>query len=206
MTRIAAEHLYTSFNLQTGEIEGRPSVRRHLSELRGAFADTAAYQAALRDGDPVVYMVAAVEPAEGDGQLHYGLGVLMPGLVGAEYYLTKGHLHAWRPAAEVYIGLSGEGAMLLEDEQTGESRLVSLRTNSIVYVPGSTAHRTINTGDAPLIYIGVYPAAAGHDYGAIAKRNFQKVLAAIDGRPTLIDRAAFMASLAPASDDKAREQ
>jgi glucose-6-phosphate isomerase len=206
MTRIAAERLYTSFNIPTGEIEGRPSVKRRLSELRGAFADTAAYAAALRDGDPVIYMVAAVEPAEGDGQLHYGLGVLMPGRVGAEYYLTKGHLHAWRPAAEVYIGLSGEGAMLLEDEQTGESSLVPLRANSAVYVPGSAAHRTINTGDTPLVYIGVYPAAAGHDYGAIAERNFQKVLAAIDGQPTLIDRGAFMASLAPAIDDKAREQ
>jgi glucose-6-phosphate isomerase len=199
MALIANEHLATSFDIHTGEIEGRPSVKRRLSELHGAFADTAAYEAALRDGDPVIYMVASVEPAEGDGQLHYGIGVLMPGRIGAEYYLTKGHLHAWRPAAEVYIGLSGEGAMLLEDEQTGATSLVPLRANSAVYVPGSTAHRTINTGDAPLVYIGVYPASAGHDYGAIAERNFQQVLAAIDGRPTLIDRAAYMSALAPVS-------
>jgi glucose-6-phosphate isomerase, archaeal len=206
MVRIAAELLSTSFNVDTGEIDARPSAKRRLSELRGAFADTAAYEAALRDGDPVVYMVTSVEPGQGDGQLHYGLGVLMPGRVGAEYYLTKGHLHAWRPAAEVYIGLSGEGAMLLEDEQSGETTLAPLRANSVVYVPGSTAHRTINTGDTPLVYIGVYPAAAGHDYGAIAERNFQQVLAAIDGRPTLIDRPAFVASLAPTTDDKARKQ
>jgi glucose-6-phosphate isomerase, archaeal len=206
MAQIAAEHLSTSFNLLTGQIEGRPSIKRRLSELRGAFADTASYETALRDSDPIVYMVSSIEPAEGDGQLHYGLGVLMPGRIGTEYYLTKGHLHAWRPAAEVYIGLSGEGAMLLEDEQTGESRLVPLRANSVVYVPGSTAHRTINTGDTPLVYIGVYPAVAGHDYGAIAERNFRKVLAAIDGQPTLIDRGAFMASLVPAIDDKARKQ
>jgi glucose-6-phosphate isomerase len=32
------------------------------------------------------------------------LGVLMPGKVGAEYFMTKGHIHAWRPAAEVYLG------------------------------------------------------------------------------------------------------
>ena len=41
--------------------------------------------------------------------------------------MTKGHLHAWREAAEFYIGLSGEGVMLLEDEASGESRMVSLR-------------------------------------------------------------------------------
>ncbi|HEU5103356.1 MAG TPA: glucose-6-phosphate isomerase family protein [Roseiflexaceae bacterium] len=204
MSQIAAEHVYASFDIQTGEIAGRPSVKRHLSDLRGVFADTAAYEAALALGDPVVYMVSSVEPAEGDGQLHYGVGVLMPGRIGAEYYLTKGHLHAWRPAAEVYIGLSGEGAMLLEDEQTGETSLVPLRANSVVYVPGFTAHRTINTHDTPLIYIGVYPAAAGHDYGAIAERNFQHVLAAIDDQPALIDRAAFVAALA--TDDKARKQ
>ena len=206
MAQIVAEHLSTSFNPLTGEIEGRPSVKRRLSELRGAFADTASYETALRDGDPIVYMVSSIEPAEGDGQLRYGLGVLMPGRIGTEYYLTKGHLHAWRPAAEVYIGLSGEGAMLLEDEQTGESRLVPLRANSAVYVPGSTAHRTINTGDTPLVYVGIYPAAAGHDYGAIAEQNFRKVLATIDGQPTLVDRGAYMASLASATDDKARKQ
>ncbi len=114
--------------------------------------------------------------------------MIMPGRIGAEYYLTKGHFHAWRPAAELYIGLRGEGVMLLEDEATGESKLVPLIPNSAVYVPGFTAHRTINTGKVPLTYLGVYPAQAGHDYGLIAERNFRKVVLAVDGKPTLRDR------------------
>lgn len=57
-----------------------------------------------------------------------------------------------------FSGLSGEGVMLLEDEAT-ESRLVPLRPHHAVYVPGHTAHRTMNTGTVPLTYLGVYPAA-----------------------------------------------
>lgn len=178
-----------------GVIEGIPPTERRLSDLRGCFADEEAYAAALVEGDPVIYTVASVEPACGEGQLHYGLGMLMPGRIGAEYYLTKGHLHAWRPAAEIYIGLSGEGALLLEDEATGESNLAPLAPNRIVYVPGGTAHRTVNTGRVPLTYLGIYPADAGHDYGAIVGRNFRQVVVADEGHSTLVAREAFLASL-----------
>ena len=108
--------------------------------------------------------------------------------IGDEYFLTKGHYHTRREAAEIYIGLKGEGAMLLEDEDTLESRMVSLKAGEIVYVPGNTAHRTVNTGGEPLVYLGVYPWNAGHDYGAIAERNFLRVIVERDGRPTLTDR------------------
>ncbi len=165
-----------------------PITQRHLSDLRGCFADAAAYDAALAVGNPLLYQVTSVEPANGDGDLHYGVGLLMPGRIGAEYYMTKGHLHSWRPAAEFYIGLAGEGVMLLEDESSGESRLVPLQPYQAVYVPGYTAHRTINTGAAPLTYLGVYPAKAGHDYGAIAARNFRWAVVERNGRPVMVER------------------
>jgi glucose-6-phosphate isomerase len=79
--------------------------------------------------------------------------------------------------------------MLLEDETTGESRMVPLRPNSAVYVPGKTAHRTTNTGNTPLTYLGVYPAKAGHDYGAIARKNFRCVIVERDGQPTMLERS-----------------
>jgi glucose-6-phosphate isomerase len=138
--------------------------------------------------NPVLYEVTAIEPATGDGQLHYGIGILHPGKIGDEYYLTKGHYHSYRPAAEVYIGLAGEGVMLLEDEATGESRMVPLRKNTAVYVPGHTAHRTMNTGDEPLVYLGIYPSNAGHDYGAIADKNFRMCVVERDGAPAMIAR------------------
>jgi glucose-6-phosphate isomerase len=180
--------LTREFDPATGALNGGTVVERRLGDLRGCFADAAAYEAALAREDSLLYRVTAVEPADGPGDLHYGFGVLFPGKVGDEYFLTKGHLHAKREAAEVYVGLRGEGMMLLEDEETGASRLEPLGAGRIVYVPGHTAHRTMNTGDAPLTYIGVFPADAGHDYGAIAERNFRKVLVERNGKPILVDR------------------
>jgi glucose-6-phosphate isomerase len=182
------EELLSQYNPVTGEIAGAPMVKRHLSDLRGCFADAAAYETTLTAGDPLLYTVASVEPAGGEGALHYGVGLLMPGRIGEEYYITKGHLHAWRRAAEFYVGLTGDGVMLLEDEATGESRIVPLRPNGVVYVPGHTAHRTMNVGCTPLTYIGVYPAKAGHDYSTIARKNFRCLVVERDGKPTMIER------------------
>lgn len=179
---------FVQFDPDALSIPGAQMVERRLSAMQGYFADEAAYQAALAQGDPVLYRVYAVAAGSGEGALQYGFGVLMPGRIGDEYYLTKGHFHAWRAAAEIYIGLRGQGAMLLETEGSGETQMIPLLPNSVVYVPGHTAHRTVNTGDEPLRYIGIYPAQAGHEYGVIAKRNFRKMVIAVNGRPTLIDR------------------
>ncbi|MGH7595159.1 MAG: glucose-6-phosphate isomerase family protein [bacterium] len=185
------DQLLSRFDPDNGAIDGVPAVTRRLSDLRHCFADERAYEDALQQGNPIIYTVASVEPAVGDGQLHYGIGQIMPGRVGDEYYLTKGHLHEWRPAAEFYIGLRGEGMMLLEDINSGESRMLDLVSNSAVYVPGFTAHRTVNVGAVPLVYLGVYPAAAGHDYSTIAEKNFRKVIVARNDRPVLIEREQF---------------
>ena len=58
----------------------------------------------------------------------------------------------------------------------------------MVYVPGNTAHRTVNTGDEPLVYLAVYPASAGHDYGVIAQRNFRSFVVKRDGQPSVLPR------------------
>lgn len=189
---IPIEKILSRYDAASGRIEGVAILERHLSDLSGCFADDAAYAAALVAGNPLLYSVANFEPAGGDGDLHYGLGRLMPGRIGSEYFMTKGHFHAWRPAAEFYFGLSGEGVMLLQDEATAESRMVELRANSAVYVPGCTAHRTMNVGTKPLAYLGVYPAKAGHDYTAIAGTNFRCVVIERSGRPTLIARKDLM--------------
>lgn len=172
-------------------------VERRLSQLRGTFADPAAYERALLEqSDPLVYSVASVELGESEGDLHYGIGKIMPGRVGQEYFLTRGHFHAWRPAAEIYIGLAGAGMMLLENEQTQQVYSVDLLPDTVVYVPGYTAHRTVNVGETPLTYLGIYPARAGHDYGALEERNFTQIVIAQDGKPLVTDRQAYLATLA----------
>ncbi|MDR0352738.1 MAG: cupin domain-containing protein [Opitutaceae bacterium] len=189
LASIARDDLFVRYTLESARLGNRPMAERRLADLRGCFADEAAFEAALARGNPLLYSVSSVEPASGDGQLHYGLGILQPGKIGAEYYMTKGHVHAHRPAAEIYIGLAGEGAMLLEDEASGESRLVPLTAHSVVYVPGRTAHRTVNTGAAPLVYIGVYPSNAGHDYAPVARNNFRQAVIERDGKPVPVPRS-----------------
>ena len=179
---------FSAYDSITGTIPGRTPTRRLLSDMRGYFADEKAYEAALAQSDALLYTVTAVETQTADGALWCAIGCIYPGKIGREYYMTKGHYHAWRPASEYYIGLRGNGLMLLEDEATGESDTVSLIPDSAVYVPGHTAHRTINVGEEPLTYLGIYSYKAGHDYGAIAERNFHQIVVEIDGTPTMIRR------------------
>ena len=180
--------LLARFDPEAGTLAGAARVERRLSDLKGIFLDEKAYAAACAQGDPLVYSVEAIEPGTGEGDLHYGVGLIQPGRIGREYFMTKGHLHRWREAAELYVGLSGKGAMLLEDEATGESRMLPLEPGMAVYVPGHTGHRTANVGDKPLSYIGVFPARAGHDYGAYAVRNFRFAIVDEGGEPRMIRR------------------
>lgn len=175
-------------DLKTGTIVGLSPTAKRLSDLAGCWADEAAYAAACAAGDPLVYQVTSAPEDPAAGGLGYGLGCLFPGRVGAEYFLTRGHLHQRREAAEVYIGLRGHGLMVLEDERTGRCTTLPLHAGASVYVPGYLAHRTVNTGDEPLIYWGVYPNDAGHDYGFVAKRNFSQIVVAVDGAPTVVKR------------------
>lgn len=181
------------FDPVTAQLEGAVAQERRLSELEECYASRDGFLAALRQGNPVVYRVSSLEESSGDGDLHLGVGLLMPGKVGEEYYLTRGHLHAWREAAEIYIGLSGEGMMLLESED-GTDQAVPIRTHSVVYVPGLTAHRTVNTGREPLTYLGIYPARAGHDYSAVARNNFRQVVVEVNGQPAVVQRATWLES------------
>jgi glucose-6-phosphate isomerase, archaeal len=181
-------NLISTFDPLTGRIPGRPLEERRLSDLRGRFVDGVAYEQALQAGDRVVYAVCSVEQPPAEGQLNLAVGWLAPGKIGEEYFMTKGHFHAWRPAAEIYLGLSGSGCLLLESDDDGLAQLVPLQPNAAVYVPGHTAHRTINTGPAPLVYMGVYPAQAGHDYAAIDSRNFRHVVVERNGAPVMVRR------------------
>ena len=179
----------------TGTIGNLPATERWLSQLAGVFTNESAYNQALAGGDNLVYRVTNIEENNGEGQLHYGLGLLMPGRVGDEYYMTRGHIHAWRPAAEIYICLSGQGLMLLQDERTGECTAVDLTPSQLVYVPGYAAHRTINTGSTPLIYWGILSSSAGHDYDYVRQNPFKKVVIYTENGPIVMDREQYLQRL-----------
>ncbi len=198
---LAPELLHHRIDVRSGTLVGGDAVDRHLSDLRGCFVDEAAYEAALQRGDQLVYSVTTGVEDTSDGALSYGLGVLRPGRIGQEYFLTRGHYHAWREAAEVYLGVSGTGGLVLENE--GAERFVPLGAGEIVYVPGCTAHRTVNTGDEPFSYLGIYSAKAGHDYAGIADDNFRLVVTAGPDGPVAMNRSEFLNSFATSTARKA---
>ena len=149
---------------------------RRLSALAGQFSDQGAFQAALRQGDPVAYEVHSMDRPAQPGELSHGLSIVHPGRIGDEYYMTKGHFHAVRETAEVYHCLQGRGALLMENED-GDWALEEFRPGRVVYVTPGWAHRSINVSShEDLVTFFVYPGHAGHDYATIESRGFRKLI------------------------------
>jgi glucose-6-phosphate isomerase len=68
-------------------------------------------------------------------------------------------------------------------------------TGGTVYVPGYTAHRTVNTGDEPLVYWGILSSAPATTTARSAERNFRQVMVEIAGRrPVVMERADYLAN------------
>jgi glucose-6-phosphate isomerase len=106
-------------NLQTGEmLEPDRVVVRRASDMRGYYADADALEHLIRErGDPIHYEVFEKPVPETRGNLMYCISKLQPGLIGDEFYMTKGHYHRVRHTAELYLCLRGQGLMLMKTEE-----------------------------------------------------------------------------------------
>jgi glucose-6-phosphate isomerase len=165
---------------------------RRLSNMRGQFLDSAAFQAALESDDALLYEVYEIRRPERAGELLQGISIVHPGKVGAEYYMTKGHFHTVLDTAEVYYCLRGQGFMVMEDPE-GEWSVMPLRPQSVLYVPPRWAHRTVNTSpDEDLVTFFVYPGDAGHDYGSIEKQGYRKLVVEQDSSPAIVDNPRWL--------------
>ena len=175
------------FDLVTGmsNSDAQSSVR-HVSDMRGMYADEEAFEAMIADGDPKVYEFYEMGAPETEGDLAFGTSITYPGKVGNEYFMTKGHFHTILETAETYYCLSGEGYMLIENPE-GDWSAQKISAGEMVYVPPRYAHRSINTGDTPLVTHFVFRADAGHDYGTIETKGYRKLIVEKDGKPTIID-------------------
>jgi glucose-6-phosphate isomerase, archaeal len=161
-------------SLDSGRLEPHTSrIERRASAMDGLYADTEALARLVEEGDPVVYEVEQRDVPEEIGQLVCCTTTIEPGTVGDEYFMTKGHYHAVRETAEIYLGLAGEGRLLLQTEG-GETSVLPLERGTLAYVPPRWAHRTVNVGGDPLVFFAVYPGHAGHDYGAIEASGFAR--------------------------------
>lgn len=169
-----------------------PSTDRYtkrLSDLRGFFHDTAALDRAIAAGDdPLAYEVIDYRKAASD--LCFGTTIMQPGRVGDEFYMTRGHFHERRDRGEAYYTQSGEGLLLLESRD-GETRTVEMRPSVCAFIPPDWAHRSINTGAAPLVFVWFCATDAGHDYGLIRERGMRKLVVDRNGQPALVDNPSF---------------
>ena len=140
---------------------------KRLSDLSGLYGDAMAFAAtAAKDGDRIVYEVQDYRPSDAAGDLIFGVTRMVPGRIGREYFLTRGHIHARADRPEIYTGEAGRGLMLMESP-AGEIRIVEITRRTICYVPPYWIHRSVNVGAEELVMSFCYPADAGQDYGII---------------------------------------
>lgn len=166
-----------------GPMTGRSgSYDKHLGDMQGVYRDTAAYDTQLAERGPgdLVYHVDEHRNADGPGALIIGTSTVLPGRIGDEFAVTRGHLHVRADRAELYHCLSGRGVLLLETV-AGQSRAVALHAGEAVHVPGHWVHRSVNVGGEPFVTLFCYAADAGQDYEIISAAGGMAHLVVDDG-------------------------
>lgn len=151
----------TWVDLTTGTLDPERQVQeRHLADMRGYYLDE------TDASERLIYSVSAIPVPHTGDEILSSTTVMQPGKVGREYHMTKGHFHANWQRSEIYFTLSGRGILLLATE-TGDHREEPMEPGSINYIPGGWAHRSVVTGDEPLVFFATYIGDAGYDYRAI---------------------------------------
>lgn len=182
---VAAAPILT--HLLSGKLGGESivNVTKTVDDLAGYWRDAAA----LTRIDPttMLYTTETWFPVEDgtEGAILWGNTTLLPGKIGDEYFMTRGHWHRKRDRGELVVCVSGHGALLLMTEQR-ETRMEALSPGSTHYVHGHMAHRTVNTGGEPLVFLCAWPADCGHEYDEIREGGFSRLLLDKDGTPGLV--------------------
>jgi glucose-6-phosphate isomerase, archaeal len=176
--------------LENWKLEGENIVHsvKKLGDLSKVFMDHQAFQ--QLDPETVVYRVQAYLPVrEGTpGGLFFGTTEIMPGKVGNEYFMTRGHFHAQSNRSEFYWGVKGKGMLIFMDEARN-TWAEEMNPGSLHYIGGYIAHRVANTGDTPLIFGACWPSDAGHNYEVIDINGFSARLIESEGHPVLIENS-----------------
>ena len=171
-----------SVDVEKGELRGATNrYVKTLGDLAGIYQDPHAYETLLaKFGNTVVYEVTDYKPSQNPGDMIIGVTRMLPGKVGDEYFLTRGHIHAKPNRPEMYYGEKGHGLMLLESP-AGDVRIVEIAARTMCYVPPYWIHRSVNVGTGELVMTFAYPADSGQDYGIIAKAGGMRQRIVDDG-------------------------
>jgi glucose-6-phosphate isomerase len=170
-------------DLSDGSMSGSTGTKRSLiRDLAGLFADEMAFMRIVGErGEDVAYSVHEFRPERGVPQeLVFGTSTVLPGRIGSEFFMTRGHIHSRTDRPEVYFGQRGRGVLHMETP-AGETRPVEMAPGVVVYVPPYWVHRSVNVGEEPLIMFFCYPADAGQDYAIIERARGMRTLIVADG-------------------------
>lgn len=179
---ILIDGLSGGMSMETGRYVKRLS---DLSNIFRIFRDPGATaRQAGAESDPVVYEV--VEYKKEGSDLFFGTTTMRPGMVGDEYFMTRGHFHMRRDMGEVYYTQSGEGLLILETRD-GQTSIVHMQPGVLAFIPPDWAHRSINTGTQDLVFVWVCNIASGNDYADIAVLGMRKLVVERSGRAEVVD-------------------
>jgi glucose-6-phosphate isomerase, archaeal len=175
------EPFTTMLDLGSGRLDPELEItERRLSDMAGMYLDDPDI-----DNDPLIYRVYGIPVPATTGNVLGSTTVIEPGTINTEYFMTKGHFHEIRDRAEIYLGLAGEGRLLMATED-GQHVVEPMRRGTVNYVPGSWAHRSINVGDEPLVFFAAYVGDAGHDYATIEEEGFPVLLVKGEAGPEVV--------------------
>jgi glucose-6-phosphate isomerase len=175
-----------TLDIESGIFDPCPEVtHRRVSDLSQMFYDREAAQRIIGSGDRLVYQIRYHPFQTSRSDMALGVTVILPGKVGDEYHMTKGHFHEREDQPEIYFCVAGEGYLLLETAE-GDFRAVPWKPGVITHIPPQYAHRVVNTGKAPLVFVASFHVSAGHNYGPIEQRGFSQVVVERDGHPALV--------------------
>jgi glucose-6-phosphate isomerase len=167
-------------------VMSKPDVHniRPASAMRGYYHDKDALEKLIKDGDPLHYETYDKKVPEEYGHLLFCISKIQPGLIGDEFFMTKGHYHTRINTGEIYFCLQGQGYMVMK---TSDGRFDAQRMTrgGLVYVPPYWAHRSVNTGEEALTMFCVWPGDAGHNYGDIEREGFPKRVYQRAGKETI---------------------
>lgn len=164
--------------------------QRCLSEMQDYFSNCAAIKSVLAQSNPIIYEYWEMEYAGSGNGISFGMTRIQPGQIGNEYFLTKGHFHADGLGDEMHLTLDGQGLVLLLDREENTT-CMEMQPGRMCYYPGHLAHRTINTGLKPLVFVGIWPPHIVHDYEILKHSGFPKLIVADRSGPKLIANPRF---------------
>jgi len=171
------------FNFENGEF--LPFVKleqRFVSNLAPMFFDQQAVREIIDQTDRLVYDIRYYPFITSNSDMALGVTRIYPGKVGDEYHMTKGHFHEREDQPEIYFCVQGNGFLLMETME-GDFQAVLWTPGTITHIPPQYAHRVVNTGDHPLIFVASFHLSAGHVYEPIIERGFSQVIVQQNGGP-----------------------